>query len=123
MSENGKDVRHHPHPRFRISGITEGIPTLQVGEVLDLSLEGALVEHQGLLEPQHPCLLQLRLNGDLSTVRCRVVNNRLSRSRSGEGPSYQTKVEFLDLNPAATKLLKTLIRSLGGDGGCEAAGP
>lgn len=123
MSENRKDLHIQNSLRFRISGITEGMITLRPAEVLDLTLTGALVEHQGKLEPQSPCLLQVGTNGDLSTIRCRVLHSRTTPSRPGVGLSYQTTVEFLELTPAAKYLLKTLIQSLGRNGGWNGGGP
>ncbi|MEE8152652.1 MAG: PilZ domain-containing protein [candidate division NC10 bacterium] len=109
--------------RFRISGITEGIPTLQVAEVLDLSLGGAVVKHQRMFEPQRPCFLQLATTGNVSTIRCRIAHSRAS----GTGPDgeqyHQTMLEFRNPTAAAKKLLKTLIQSFGSHGGWEIAGP
>jgi hypothetical protein len=41
-----KNLHIRKPPRFRISGVTAAVTTLQEADVLDLSLEGALVEHQ-----------------------------------------------------------------------------
>ncbi|MFQ5847618.1 MAG: hypothetical protein ACE5IQ_08140 [Candidatus Methylomirabilales bacterium] len=123
MSENHKELQGHEAPRFRISGIAEGMTTLQAAEVLDLTPTGALVEHQGMFQPQSACLLQLGTNGDLSTIRCRVVNSRKIRSQPDGGLYSQTMVEFLELSPAAEQVLKTVIRSLGRNGGYSAGGP
>ena len=51
-------------PRLRISGTVEGIPTLQVADVLDVTPWGALVEHEDTFPPQSLCLLQLGTNGE-----------------------------------------------------------
>ena len=123
VSEHRKDLQIEKSPRFRISGITEGITTLQAAEVLDLTLTTALVKHQGMFQPQSPCLLQLGMNGELSTIRCRVVNNRVIHSQRDGGLYCQTMVEFLDLNPAAEQALKTLIQSLGTNGSWNGGGP
>lgn len=123
MSENRKAVQIQHSLRFRISGITEGMITLQPTQVLDLTLTGALIEHEGKLEPQSPCLLQVGTNGDLSTIRCRVLTSRATPDRHGKGHSYQTTVEFLELSPSAKYLLKTLMQFLARNGGPNGGGP
>ncbi|MEE9181289.1 MAG: hypothetical protein V3U33_01790 [candidate division NC10 bacterium] len=123
MSKHRKDLQIEKSPRFRISGITEGITTLQAAEVLDLTLTSALVKHQGTFQPQSPCLLQLGTNGELSTIRCRAVNSWVIHSQPDGGLYCQTMVEFLDLNPAAEQALKTLIQSLGANGSWNGGGP
>ena len=123
VSKHRKDLQIEKSPRFRISGITEGITTLQAAEVLDLTLTSALVKHQGTFQPQSPCLLQLGTNGDLSTIRCRAVNSWVIHSQPDGGLYCQTMVEFLDLNPAAEQALKTLIQSLGANGSWNGGGP
>ena len=103
----------------RISGVMGGITTVQSADVLDLSLTGALVEHRGKLPRGSSCFLQLGTNGELLTIRGRVVFNRVSRSRP-DGPSfYQTGVEFIDLTPAAEGTLKLFSRSYGARYGQE----
>lgn len=103
----------------RISGVMGGITTVQSADVLDLSMRGALVEHRGMLPRGSSCFLQLGANGALLTMRCRVVYNRVSRSKP-EGPSfYQTGVEFLDLTPGAEEALRLLSRSYGARRGQE----
>jgi hypothetical protein len=103
--------------------MTEGIMTLQVAEVLDLTLRGALVEHQGRLEAQSPCVLQLETKGELSTIRCRVVNSRVISSGQDEDPRFESMVEFLAVNPTVEQALKILIQALGARGSCEVGGP
>lgn len=117
------DAQIEKRPHLRICGITEGIPTLQVAEVLDVTQRVALVEHQRMVQPDSPCFLQLGNNGDLSTIRCRVVHARMSYNRPDGGLSCQTMVEFLDLRPAAERVLRNLVQSLGTNGGCETGGP
>jgi len=110
-------------PRLRICGTVEGIPTLQVADVLYLTQWGALVEHQATFPPQSLCLLQLGTNGDLSTIRCRVVHSRGSSVRPDGGPYCETTVEFLDVSPAAERALRNIVQSFGANGGVEAGGP
>ena len=117
-----KNLQMQNPPRFRISGIREGIATLQMAEVLDLTLKGALVEHHGMFQPQTNCFLQLGANGDLSTIRCRLLQSRVSRNEGG-GLCYRTRVEFLDLSPAAEEALMVFIRSSQAHGSWSGGGP
>jgi hypothetical protein len=103
--------------------MTEGIMTLQMAEVLDVSLRGALVAHQGMLDAQSPCLLQLETKGELSTIRCRVVSSRVISSGRDEDPRVESMVEFLAVNPPTEQALKILIQALGARGSREAGGP
>lgn len=80
---------------------------------MDLSLEGALVEHQGVLQLGAPCFLQLGTDGERFTIRCRVIHSRVSR-RGAEGILYyQTGLEFLELSRSVEQSLGAFIRSYG----------
>lgn len=81
--------------------------------MLDLSLEGALVEHQGVLPLGSPCFLQLGTGGERLTLRCQVVHSRVSRSEVGGALFYQTGLEFLELSRRAEESLGAFIRSYG----------
>ncbi len=108
-----KDFDNRTPPRFRVAGVTAAITTLQEAEVLDLSLEGALVEHQGLLQLGSPCFLQLGTDAECVTMRCRVVHSRVNH-RGAEGTLYyHTGLEFLDLSPSLEQWLGAFIRSYG----------
>ena len=97
--------------------------TLQMVEVLELTLTGALVAHQGVLEVQSPCFLQLETKGELSIIRCRVVNSRVVSSGRDEDPRFESMMEFLAVNPPAEQALTILIQALGARGTREAGGP
>lgn len=108
-----KDFHIRIPPRFRISGLTASVTTLQEADLLDLSLEGALVEHQDMLHLGSPCLLQLKIAGEALNIRCHVVHSRVSRRELGGALYYQTGLEFLDLPSQAEQTLGALIRSYG----------
>ncbi|MFQ5803293.1 MAG: PilZ domain-containing protein [Candidatus Methylomirabilales bacterium] len=108
-----KNLHTRKPPRFRISGVTAAVTTLQEADVLDLSLEGALVEHQDMLPLGSPCFLQLGIAGETLNVRCHVVHSRVSRRELGGGLYFQSGLEFLDLPPEAEQSLGALIRSYG----------
>lgn len=114
-----KDFQIRTPPRFRISGITASVTTFQEADLLDLSLEGALVEHQDMLHLGSPCLLQLVIAGEALNIRCHVVHSRVSRKELGGGLYYQTGLEFPDLSPQAEQTLGALIRSYGAREGDE----
>lgn len=118
-----KDLQIQKPPCFRISGLKAGVTTLQVAEMLDLTSTGALVEHQSKFQPQSPCFLQLGTNGDLSTIRCRLVHSRVSRNQPGGDFCCQTRVEFLDISPEAEQVLRILIQSSRAHGGLDGGGP
>lgn len=97
--------------------------TIQGGTIRDVTLKGALVEHRGRLEAQRPCFLQVGSNGDLSTIRCRVVNTRVNPTQPHEDPSYLTLVECLDLSPAGQQALRTLVDTLETPDGYDTGAP
>lgn len=81
--------------------------------MIDLSLEGALVEHQGMLPLGSPCFLQLEIDEEHMNIRCRVVHSRVSRRGAGGILYYQTGLQFRDLSRWAEQSLGALIRSYG----------
>src|SRR3990170_3250279 len=110
---NRTDVPSRKPPRFRVSGVTAAVTTLQEAELLDLSLEGALVEHQGMLALGSPCFLQLEIDDQRMAVECRVVHSRVSRRGGGSALYYQTGLQFCHLSRGAEQSLGALIRSYG----------
>lgn len=106
----------------RMCGIMDGIPTLQMVKVLDLTLRGALVEHERLFQPASPCFLQLGINGDLAAIRCRIAHSRVSPNSPQEDQHYQTVLEFRNLTPVGEHILKALIQLLWAHTG-SAGGP
>jgi hypothetical protein len=119
----GKDAQIQKPLRCRMCGIVDGVITLQMAEVLDLTLRGALVEHQGAFQAGTPCFLQLGINGELSTIRCRVAHSRASSNGPDGGQHYKTVLEFRTLSPSAEIILKGLIQSLWAHVGWSAGGP
>lgn len=111
-----RNLQKRKPPRFRISGVAAAITTLQEAEVLDLSLSGALVEHQGVLQLGSPCFLQLTAEGERVSLRCRVVHSRVSHSGADGALYYQTGLEFQDLSRGAQQSLGAFIRSFGAPG-------
>ena len=117
-----KETQVRRAPRFHIRGVTGAMTIPQEAEVLDLSVRGALVEHQDMLRVDAPCFLDLPTPGEPVTIRCRVVHSRVSR-REPEGILYyQTGVQFLDLTPEAEHALEAFIRSYGARKDYESGG-
>ena len=119
----GNDAQVQKPLRVRMCGIMDSMITLQMVEVLDLTLRGALVEHQGIFQAGSPCFLQLGINGDLSTIRCRLAHSRLSPDGPDGGQHCKTILEFRTLTPAAEHILKSLIQSLWAHTGLHGGGP
>lgn len=120
---SGHDVQIQKPLRCRIVGIMEGMTTLHVAEVLDLSLRGALIEHQGMFHPECPCFLQLGIEGNVSTIRCRIAHSRASSTGSDGHQYYKSILEFRNITPAAEHIIKTLIQSLWAHAGWHGVGP
>lgn len=118
----GNDIDVKTPLRCRMVGIRDGLPTLQMAEVLDLTLRGAFVEHPGTFQEGTPCFLQLGINGQLSTIRCRIAHSRANSNGADRGQCYQTVLEFRILAPPAEHTLKTLIQALWARAG-SAGGP
>jgi len=100
-------------PRFQIRGVTGAVTAPRQAEVLDLSLGGALVEHQGQLRMGAPCFIDLPTNGSVVTIRCRVVHSGVSRRGPSGALYYCTGVKFVGLTPEAEEVLQAIIRSFG----------
>ncbi len=100
-------------PRFQIRGVAGAVTAPREAEVLDLSLGGALVEHQGQLRMGAPCFIDLPTNGSVVTIRCRVAHSGVSRRSPSGALYYRTGVEFVGLTPEAEEVLQALIRSFG----------
>ena len=62
-------------PRFQIRGVTGAVTAPRQAEVLDLSLGGALVEHQGQLRVGAPCFIGLPTNGSAEEVLQAIVRS------------------------------------------------
>jgi hypothetical protein len=97
--------------------------TLQMATMLDVTLREALVEHQGMLEVQDPCFLQLETKGELLSIRCRVANSRAISTGRDENPCFESTMEFLGVTPPAEQALKLLIQALGARRDSEVGGP
>lgn len=81
--------------------------------MLDLSLDGALVEHQGMLPLGTSCFLQLEIDNQPMAVQCRVVHSRVSRKGEGGILYYQSGLQFRHLSRETEQSLGALIRSYG----------
>lgn len=115
-----KDAEGRPQrrfPRFRLVGVGGSITTPVDAEILNLSLGGALVEHQGPLLVGSECALTLPVTGAPVRVRSRVVHSAVSGRATGppgEGQLiYHTGLEFLKVSAEVESVLAALIRSYG----------
>jgi hypothetical protein len=104
-------------PRFRITSVGGSIDAPFEAEVINLSMAGALVEHQGALRVGSQCTLVLPVAGGTVGIRCQVVHSSVdhrAKAPAGEGLLfYRTGLEFLEVSAEAENILATLIRSYG----------
>lgn len=100
-------------PRFHIRGLTGAVTTPREADLLDLSLGGALLEHQGRLRVGAPCHIDLPTDGGVLTIRARVVHSRVSRRGPRGALYYRTGVQFVGVTPEAEQVLRAIIRSFG----------
>ncbi len=89
--------------------------------VLDLSLEGARLQHGGLLRPGAPCLLELPPPVCPLPLRARVVRSKVvgvERDAAGERHlRYESALAFTNLHPdQETALTRALERLASGEG-------
>lgn len=110
MSKHGRPRRL---PRFQVRTIEGTITAPQDAEVLDLSMRGALLEHQGMLRIGDHCFVRLTNSHVPVSLRCRVVHTRVSRVEPGGALYCRTGVDFLDLSLETKQTLQALIRSYG----------
>lgn len=108
-----KDGSVRRFPRFRIRGVTGTITIPDEVDVLDLSLGGALVEHEGMVHIGAICFLDLPTSGEPVSMRCRVVHSQVTRREHDGGLYCRTGVEFLDFTPEIEQTLEAVIRSYG----------
>ncbi len=115
-----RDVEGRPQrrfPRFRILGVGGSVTTPVEVEIINLSMGGALVEHQGTLLVGSECALTLPVTGATVSIRCQVVHSAVCGRVSGppgEGRLiYRTGLMFLDVSAEVESVLATLIRSYG----------
>ncbi len=62
-----KETQVRRVPRFHIRGVTGAMTIPQEAEVLDLSVRGALMEHQGMLRVDAPCIRSYGARKDQET--------------------------------------------------------
>lgn len=102
------------YPRWRVGERVEGwvSPDHKVS-LLDLSLEGTLIEHSNLLPPGTLAFLTLSLPEQDVSLPCRVVRSMIHRFEaypSGErSRTYRTGLKFLGLSEESQWLLTQYI--------------
>ncbi|MFQ5840778.1 MAG: PilZ domain-containing protein, partial [Candidatus Methylomirabilales bacterium] len=90
--------------------------------VVDLSLDGALIEHADLLRAGTLASVTLWLPGREVTFQCRVIRSLIHREEvSPTGAReviYHTGLKFLDVSEIARRVLEECLAS-GGRGGAD----
>ena len=77
-----------------------------MAKTLDISLNGALIELQTMLENPHIAELELALDDDVVAIPGLIVNQK----ETDEG-NYRLQVEFKDLKPSILHKLQSYILS------------
>ncbi len=111
MSKNSQTRRF---PRFQIRDVAGAISAPHEADVLDLSMGGALIEHEGMFRIGAAFDLGVGNSGSNHlSIRCHVVHSQVSRCKPDGTLYYLTGVKFLDLTLEAEQTLEAVIRSYG----------
>ncbi len=85
--------------------------------ILDLSLDGARLEHGIVLRPGTSCYLRFRLAASVLTVNCRVVWSKVvgreAKGPGGTGLTYHSGVQFDTLSREARAVLTAFLETTG----------
>jgi hypothetical protein len=84
--------------------------------VLDIGMNGAFVEHYGIVSPGHRCDLVFRWQGDDVAFRCEVIRSNVVRQPAGDGqsPLSHTGVRFREAVGDSGARLQDLIATFVG---------
>lgn len=111
MSKNSQTRRF---PRFQIRDVAGSVADAYDADVLDLSMGGALMEHEGMFRIGAAFVLGVGNSGSNHlSIRCHVVHSQVSRCKPDGTLYYLTGVKFLDLTLEAEQTLEAVIRSYG----------
>lgn len=106
--------RQRQVPRVRIAGrpTTRVRPTLEA-RLVDLSLSGARIEHQGLLRPGFPCTMELPAAKGPVALSSRIVWSSVVGSEKGADGErilrYESGLEFTDLTAEQRAALSSFL--------------
>ncbi len=101
-------------PRFQIRDVAGSVADACDADVLDLSMGGALIEHEGMFRIGAAFILGVENSGSHHlSIRCHVVHSQVNRCKPEGTLYYQTGVKFLDLTLEAEQTLEAVIRSYG----------
>lgn len=118
VRKGGDDRRRLP--RFRTANVGGFIIPPAEADVINLSMGGALVEHQGALRVGSQCTLTLRVPEATVRIKCHVAHSRADHRASGPSGEgllfYRTGLQFLELSPEAEHVMAAVIRSYGEGG-------
>lgn len=107
-------------PRFRTANIGGFIIPPAEADIINLSMGGALVEHQGGLRVGSVCTLTLKVPEAAVRIKCQVAHSTVDHRATGpkgEGLLfYRTGLQFIDLSRDAEHVMAALIRSYGEGG-------
>ncbi len=105
-------------PRFRTTNVGGFIIPPAEADIINLSMGGAMVEHQGSLRVGSQCTLTLIVSEATIRIKCEVAHSRANRravtGSLGEGLLfYRTGLQFLELPAETANVMAALIRSYG----------
>lgn len=107
-------------PRFRTTNIGGYIIPPAEADIINLSMGGALVEHQGALRVGSMCTLTLMVPEAAVRIKCHVMHSMVDHRATGpQGEGflfYRTGLEFVELSTDAEHIMAALIRSYGEGG-------
>jgi PilZ domain-containing protein len=97
-------MERRQRPRFDLPGIVRGMVSLRMGaEILNLSVQGAKIDHMERLLPGGACVLSMRLGMENLRIGAQVVWSRVHSlqavsSKTGEGElHYHSGLRFPNL--------------------------
>jgi len=79
----------------------EEVLTRGVGRTLNVSKGGILLETHAPFDPNHTISLVIAMKDDLIDIKGKVVD-----SWTGKNKKYNTRIEFIEANEPALKILK-----------------
>ncbi len=105
--------------RWAVEERTAGrITAIYEASLINISVDGALIEHLDLVRPGTLSVLTFVVRGQEVSLRCRVVRSAVHRAEvrtEGERELiFRTALEFLDVSEDSLRLIDEFIDSLRG---------
>jgi len=88
----------------------EGLLSKQAVKIVDLSTDGARVEHASPIAGRKVVELRFTFEGETLVVSCELIRSRLQRGRDSEAV-YCSGIRFLDSSAVAISQMRLLVES------------